>query len=45
MKVTSQTERKRQRGSSGLFIFSLLACFSLVSSTSHGKSAAEVLKA
>ena len=45
MKVTSQTERKRQRGSSGLFILSLLACFSLVSSTSHGKSAAEVLKA
>jgi hypothetical protein len=45
MEMTSKTETKRQEGSSGLFILLLLLCFSLASSTSHAKTAAEVLKA
>jgi iron(III) transport system substrate-binding protein len=45
MKVTSKSETTHQRGWSGLFVVSVVVCFSLVSSSSHGKSAAEVLSA
>ena len=45
MKVTSKSETTPQRGWSGLFVVSVVVCFSLVSSSSHGKSAAEVLSA
>src|SRR6516164_4960049 len=45
MKAANNTERKHHRGLTGGWVLLLAVSFSLVSSTAHGKSAAEVLKA